>query len=291
MSTQSPNNTVASIFSFFQKELKGIYDEGEIGSFARLALEFFSGIPYAAFRSNLDVAVDDALFTNYANTVAALKQHRPIQYILGQTEFYGLPIKVSPAVLIPRPETEELVDLIVKQYQNQQNIKVLDLCTGSGCIAVALNKNMPKSLLWAVDVSTKALAVANENNVLNNASVQFFAADVLADDTSQYPTQLDVVVSNPPYVPQAELEHIANNVKDNEPHLALFVPDNEPLLFYKKISTLAFKQLLTPGGRLYFECHTNYAAQVVTLLQNIGYKNCQLIKDIGGHNRMVLAQK
>ncbi len=162
MDAKKINNTVASVFSFFQKELKGIYDEGEIGSFARLALEFFSGIPYVAFRSNLDVEVDDALFNKYADTVAALKQHQPIQYILGQTEFYGLPIKVTPAVLIPRPETEELVDLIVKQYQHQQGIKALDLCTGSGCIALALNKNMPQSLLWAVDVSTEALAVAAE---------------------------------------------------------------------------------------------------------------------------------
>ncbi len=127
--------------------------------------------------------------------------------------------------------------------------------------------------------------------MLNNASVQFIQADVLGDETSQYPTGLDVIVSNPPYVPQAELAAIAPNVKEHEPHLALFVPDDEPLVFYKKISTLALNQLLSPGGRLYFECHTNYAAQVVTLLQNTGYKNCQLINDIGGHNRMVTAQK
>ena len=127
--------------------------------------------------------------------------------------------------------------------------------------------------------------------MLNNVSVQFILADILGDDSSAYPTGVDVVVSNPPYVPQAELESIANNVKDNEPHLALFVPDDDPLVFYKKISTLAYTRLLVPGGRLYFECHTNYAAQVVTLLHNIGYKNCQLINDIGGHNRMVVAQK
>lgn len=291
MSTQSPNNTVASILSFFKNGLHGLYDEREIESFVKLSLEHFSSIPYTTSLTNQALSIDAELLVLYQQTVDKLQQNQPIQYILGQTEFYGLPIKVTPAVLIPRPETEELVDLIVKQYQNQQGVKMLDLCTGSGCIALALNKNLLQSQVYGIDVSTDALAVANENNVLNNASVQFIQADVLSDNTAGYPNNLDVVVSNPPYVPQAELASIATNVKDYEPHLALFVPDNEPLLFYKKISTLAFGQLLTPGGRLYFECHTNYAAQVVTLLQEIGYKNCQLINDIGGHNRMVSAQK
>lgn len=290
MAAHIANNNVAGVFAFFRQQLAGQYGVGEAETFARLALEHYDNIPYTQAVAAFQQAVSVSNIAVYHNVVAKLQQNRPIQHILGRTEFYGMWFTVSPAVLIPRPETEDIVDHIINENKHQQGLQVIDFCTGSGCIAVALAKNLQGSVVAAVDVSAEALEVAKENAVNNSAAITFIMADLLKDALPFTNQSIDIIVSNPPYVPQAELAEMAANVNDHEPHLALFVPDNDPLLFYKKISNLAYA-LLKSGGKLYFECHVNHAVDVVALLENEAFKNVKLTKDMSGKNRMVSAQK
>lgn len=290
MAIHIANNNVAGVFAFFKEQLAQQYGIGEAETFARLALEHYDNIPYTQAVAAFQQAVSASNIAVYQQVVAKLQQNQPIQHILGRTEFYGMWFTVSPAVLIPRPETEEIVYHIVTDNQQQQGLHIVDFCTGSGCIAVALAKNLQGAAVSALDVSADALEVAQENAVNNSAAIAFIKADLLIDVLPFAHDSIDIIVSNPPYVPQAELAEMAANVKDYEPHLALFVPDNDPLLFYKKISNLA-QTLLKSGGKLYFECHVNHAVDVVALLENTAFKNVKLTKDMSGKNRMVSAQK
>ena len=216
-----------------------------------------------------------------------LKKEIPIQYILGVTHFYGLEFEVNSAVLIPRPETEELVDWIVQKskIKNQKSkLKILDIGTGSGCIAIALAKNLPNVQVFALDVSEQALATAKTNAELNQVTIQFLHQSIL--ETENLGQQFDVIVSNPPYVRELEKQEIKKNVLDNEPHLALFVEDNDALIFYRKIAQLAQKNL-NPQGQLYFEINQYLGQEMLDLLQKMGFKDTVLRKDIYGNDRMI----
>jgi release factor glutamine methyltransferase len=216
-----------------------------------------------------------------------LKSQIPIQYLLGTTHFYGCDFFVDENVLIPRPETEELVDWIVKlnsKLSKKQNIKILDIGTGSGCIAISLAKNILNSEVFAVDVSEKALALAKKNAIFNHVSVAFSHKNIL--ETTRFDQKFDIIVSNPPYVRNQEKAEIKPNVLENEPHLALFVPDIDPLIFYKKIGELAAANL-NPNGQLFFEINQYLGKETQDLLESLGLKNIELRKDIYGNDRMI----
>ncbi|MBP8157129.1 MAG: peptide chain release factor N(5)-glutamine methyltransferase [Flavobacterium sp.] len=246
-----------------------------------------------------ETVIDGIHLKHWKNIVSDLKSHKPIQYILGETEFYGLPFLVNENVLIPRPETEELVALIIKEGKGKREegkVRILDIGTGSGCIPIALKKNLPNAEVYAVDVSEKALATAKKNSELNDVKVNFINVDILKiNDLKQLPTSnfqlptfFDIVVSNPPYVRNLEKAEIHPNVLEFEPHLALFVEDNDALLFYRKITELA-KKNLNLNGQLYFEINQYLGKETLALVESFGFKNVKLIKDIYGNDRMISA--
>jgi len=210
---------------------------------------------------------------------------------LGKTSFYGLEFEVNSNVLIPRPETEELVDWIIRSTKYEvrgTKLKVLDIGTGSGCIAISLAKNIPNAEVFAIDVSEKALATAQKNAESNQVNVTFLEKNILEIyDLEQH---FDIIVSNPPYVRELEKQEIKKNVLDNEPHLALFVDDNDALIFYRKIAELAMKNL-SPNGQLFFEINQYLGKEMIDLLEKMGFKNVELRKDIYGNDRMVKGTK
>ncbi|GHT08548.1 release factor glutamine methyltransferase [Bacteroidia bacterium] len=224
--------------------------------------------------------------------VGELKKNRPIQYILGETEFYGLKLAVDENVLIPRPETEELVDLILQgRKERGAGSRILDIATGSGCIAIALAKKMPDAAVYALDISEKALEVARQNAATNHVNVHFFQQDVLS--SAPYtphltPCSFDTIVSNPPYIPLSEKGDMHANVLDYEPHEALFVPENEPLLFYERIADIS-RNLFCPYGQLFFEINARFGEEIVQMLCEKGYSDIQIIQDISKQNRFIQA--
>jgi release factor glutamine methyltransferase len=221
--------------------------------------------------------------------VERLKQHEPVQYVVGNTEFYGLPFKVDKRVLIPRPETEELVEWILEGTKNEHGC-LIDLCTGSGCIAIALAKKLPLSKVFACDLSGESLDLARENSLINGVNVDFFQADVLAAGFAENLPQADVIVSNPPYVLEKEKEKMQKNVLDYEPAMALFVPDTNSLLFYEAIAKTAFQKLKS-GGALYVEINQSLGNETVALFEQTGFTNVQIRNDLYGNPRMVKAEK
>ena len=218
---------------------------------------------------------------------AQLLRHEPLQYVLGTAHFAGLELEVTPATLIPRPETEELVQLIAREHQGRTGLHVLDVGTGSGCIAVALARTLPGSHVTAVDVSGEALAVAGRNAARYAPAVQLQQLDILRE-VPRLPAPLDVLVSNPPYVLETERELMRPNVLDYEPATALFVPNHDPLLFYRRIAELG-PALLRPGGGIYFEINEQYGPQTQALLTELGYAQAATHADLFGKHRMVRA--
>jgi release factor glutamine methyltransferase len=229
--------------------------------------------------------------------VSDLKVNKPIQYIFGETEFYGLRFLVNENTLIPRQETEELVELIIESTNYElrnTKLKVLDIGTGSGCIAISLAKHLPTSEVFAIDVSKEALATAKKNAELNKVAINFILTNILdvikLRALEGLDKQFDIIVSNPPYVRNLEKAEIKPNVLEYEPHLALFVDDIDALLFYRKIAELAIKNL-NPNGKLYFEINQYLGKETVELVESFGFKNVKLIKDIYGNDRIVFAEK
>jgi len=219
-----------------------------------------------------------------------LKNCRPVQYILGETEFYGLKFKVNENVLIPRPETEELVEWVIKEEEPATGYKILDIGTGSGCIAIALAKHLPEAEMFALDISDKALAVARRNAKENQADIRFFQYDILNDEPFPFSTLLfDCIVSNPPYITLKEKDSMAKNVLDYEPHQALFVPDENPLLFYERIAGFAHKYL-SSNGSLYLETNSLYGQATAEALKNKNFRSMKLLKDISGNDRIIIAK-
>jgi release factor glutamine methyltransferase len=273
----------------FIQELSPIYDAGEAESFFYLILEEKHQLKRIDLALNLDITFSNEEIQLWNSILDSLKKEIPIQYLLGKTSFYGLDFEVNSAVLIPRPETEELVEWIIKSQKSKvesQKIKILDIGTGSGCIAISLAKNILNAQVFAIDVSEKALATAQKNAKINEVNVTFFEKNILeTDDLEQ---QFDIIVSNPPYVRELEKQEIKKNVLDNEPHLALFVDDNDALVFYRKIAELAQKNL-SHNGQLFFEINQYLGKEMVELLEKMGFKNIELRKDIYGNDRMIKA--
>ena len=273
----------------FIQELTLIYDAGEAESFFYLILEEKKQLKRIDLALHPDLFFSEEEIGVWNAILEQLKQEIPIQYLLGKTSFYGLDFEVNAAVLIPRPETEELVEWILESQKSKvesQKVKILDIGTGSGCIAISLAKNLPDATVFALDVSEEALATAKKNAKNNSVNVTFIHQNIL--ETEDLLQQFDIIVSNPPYVRNLEKEEIKKNVLENEPHLALFVADNDALVFYKKIAQLAQKNLLS-NGQLYFEINQYLGKEMVNLLEKMNFKTVDLRKDIYGNDRMTKA--
>ncbi len=275
--------------SEFLEQLSPIYGNDEAESFFFLILENKHQLKRIDLALDLGLEFSDAEINSWNTILEQLKLQIPIQYLLGTTHFFGLEFYVNKDVLIPRPETEELVDWIIKNQKSNgesHKIKILDIGTGSGCIAITLAKNLINAQVFAIDISEKALAIAQKNADLNKVNVTFIQKNIL--ETANLDQDFDIIVSNPPYVRNLEKAEIQKNVLDNEPHLALFVEDNDALIFYKKIAELALKNL-SKNGVLYFEINQYLGKETLELLANLGFKNIELRKDIYGNDRMIFA--
>ena len=283
-----PSNKIADVVRFFRDELKYYYPKEEVETFIAYCFEEFAGLRRADIFLNSNDTVTESELLKFNFAIKDLKQNKPIQYILGKADFYGLKFLVSKHVLIPRPETEELVDLIIKATGTSPPISILDIGTGSGCIPIALKKNLQSTNLYALDISFEALEVAKQNAIMNNVHIDFFQHDILSAG-SQLPDQdikFNIIVSNPPYICISEKEQMQKNVLDYEPHIALFVSDNDPLLFYKMIADFALKHL-KQNGKLYFEINRAFGLETKLMLENKGFKNVLLIKDLNNNNRIL----
>ncbi|MDE5552588.1 MAG: peptide chain release factor N(5)-glutamine methyltransferase [Muribaculaceae bacterium] len=233
--------------------------------------------------------LSDIFLSRLENILHRLDRHEPLQYILGQARFYGMDFTVNPSVLIPRPETEELVDIIVGNNRERKDLRVLDVGTGSGCIAIALARHLPFARVTAIDISPEALDVARENARRLKTGITFIQADILAIAKEGQPADsFDIIVSNPPYIARSEAADMDSNVLDYEPHTALFVPDDDPLLYYTPIADIA-RRTLSEGGQLYFEINPRYAEDIVAMLADKGFTDITVCEDISHRPRFVTA--
>jgi release factor glutamine methyltransferase len=287
--------TIKNVSALFKQSLKDIYDANEVESLTLLSLTEITGTSKAILKAFPEREITEAQSAQLTVILNRLKTGEPIQYILGYTEFYGLIFKVNPSVLIPRPETEELVEWVLSEVKIQNSkFKILDIGTGSGCIAISLKKNLPGAKVSAIDISADALHTARENAELNNVEINFIEADILniKSDPDNYRDEnpkFEIIISNPPYVTQQDKTRMHTNVTDFEPHTALFVPEDDPLLFYKAIAQFALENLST-NGLLFFEISENFGAETIELLKAKGFKNMELRKDMSGRDRMVKAR-
>lgn len=275
----------------FIEKLLPLYDVLEAESFFYIILEDFHQMKRIDLALNPTFVFSEEEVAKWNSVLEKLEKEIPIQYILGNAHFYGLEFEVNENTLIPRPETEELVEWIIKdnsKIEGFKDLKILDIGTGSGCIAISLAKNLPHAKVFAIDVSEKALETAKKNAFKNEAEVTFLLKNIL--ETEDLEQQFDIIVSNPPYVRNLEKEEIKKNVLDYEPHLALFVEDNDALIFYRKISELAQKNL-TENGQLYFEINQYLGTEMIDLLEVKNFKNIELRKDIYDNDRMIFGRK
>ncbi|HEY5689614.1 MAG TPA: peptide chain release factor N(5)-glutamine methyltransferase [Yeosuana sp.] len=276
----------------FQKELAGLYDVEEIDNFFYILIEHYLGLKRIALALKPELSYSKENMQFIFKAFEDLKKQIPIQYILGETEFFGLPFKVNSNVLIPRPETEELVDWIIdthKAISNNGRLHILDIGTGSGCIAVSLAKNLNHAHVYALDVSHEALEVAKRNAALNHVSIEFIHANILHPETWDSgfkDLKFDIIVSNPPYVRALEKAQMKSNVVNNEPHVALFVENDAPLLFYKAITKYAVDNL-ADDGYLFFEINEYLGNQMIQLLKSFNFNAIELKQDIFKKDRMI----
>jgi release factor glutamine methyltransferase len=289
--------TIKDVFEDY-KQLNNVYDSTETEALTLLVISEISKLSKASIKAFPERELSTEQSEQLKAILTRLQTGEPVQYILGETEFYGLPFKVNPSVLIPRPETEELVEWILEvcggpfaESSEQFNGSILDIGTGSGCIAISLKKNLPGAQVSAVDISETALQTANVNAALNKVEVHFVHNDIL--DWRAQTVKFDVyniIVSNPPYVTPHDKQQMHTNVTDHEPHSALFVPEDDPLLFYNSIADFALLKL-APNGLLFFEINENYGKQTVNMLGKKGFTDIILRQDMSGRDRMIKAAK
>jgi release factor glutamine methyltransferase len=283
---------LGDILQYMQDEIGNLYPEKEFRNIRRIVFERLTDIHPVDFHIKPNLEVSDEIFAKIKEIVAELKIFRPIQYVLGTTEFLGLKLKVTPSVLIPRPETEELADWIIKTHKYNDN-KILDIGTGTGCLAIALDRLMLHSQTDGIDISDEALEIAEENSYMNESIVNFFHYDILqghnGPNSDQFKEHYDIIVSNPPYVPESEKAEMLKTVLEYEPPIALFVKDEDPLIFYRAIADFA-RIKLEMGGILYFEINPKFQKEIQEMLMFKGFRNIQVRQDINGKLRMIRAQ-
>lgn len=281
--------TIKEQYRFFLQQLQTIYNLNEATVMTDWVFESLAGIERFDVIKNPAFPLSTIKQEALKNALTALLQHKPVQYVLGEAWFYNMKLKVNEQVLIPRPETEELVQLVLSAASILPTAAptILDIGTGSGCIPIAIKKNMPASIVTAIDVSKGALLVAKENAATQQTDIGFLQVDFL--DEAQWSTlpKFDIIISNPPYIPINEKEKMDINVTAFEPYQALFVPNNSPLLFYEKIATFG-KTHLNTGGKVFMETHEDYAKETADLFAQF-YSEVAIKKDIFGKERMVVA--
>jgi release factor glutamine methyltransferase len=280
--------TVQDVFSAYRDGLKDLYSFDETVAITLLAVSETTMFSKATIKAFPEKRILTGQSDHLCDILNQLKTGKPIQYILGHTEFYGLIFEVNSSVLIPRPETEELVEWAISSVSGEQWAvgSILDIGTGSGCIAISLKKHLTGFKVSAIDISDDALKTAKENARLNNVDVTFFNADILNIKSEIEISKSEIIISNPPYVTLHDKTQMHQNVTDFEPHTALFVPEDDPLIFYKAIADFAIKNL-SPGGLLFFEINESYGDEIVKLLAAKGFKNIELKKDMSGRDRMI----
>jgi len=286
---------------YIKEQLNGMYEEQEAINITHLAIEHATGLSKTQRVAKRQTELLHTELEQLKKDLNRLKLHEPVQYVMNKTWFYGMELYVDKNVLIPRPETEELVQWIINDIKTSgkdvftrrsmeadetTQLKILDVGTGSGCIALALKGAMPKAEVWGCDVSEEALNVARRNGSALNIRVDFQGVNFLDDGQQKHLPTVDIIVSNPPYVPLKDREHMQSNVVDHEPYTALFVPDDDPLIFYKALAEFAKKRLYA-GGSIYMEIHEALANDVAKLFNSYGYSNFELKKDMQGKDRMV----
>lgn len=279
--------TIDDVRRELRAALTAKYGEGEASAMADIIIMHLKGWSRAQMLADGNREASDYIKNRSAEILRDLLRDRPLQYILGETAFYGLKLKVGEGVLIPRPETEELVDLIVKANR-RADLRVLDICTGSGAIALALARNLPFAKVEAIDISPKAIEYARENAQNLKVRLTLEQADVFSLSLPQ--GAYDIIVSNPPYVGESEKNGMEPNVIDYEPHEALFVPDADPLRFYRRIAEIS-RDALRPGGMLYFEINPLHEVELAGMLKSLGYSDVEVLKDIHEKPRFAIAQK
>lgn len=275
------------LFDAFVDEIKDFYDDGEAKANIFYLLNGSLNLDKIAILINRPLRIETAKLDTLHNDIERLKNFEPVQYIVGHTEFYGLTIKVNPSVLIPRPETEELADLVVRENAGSV-LKILDIGTGSGCIALAIKSKIASSDVYACDISPEALSLAKENSMLNKLDVNFFLLDILNDNLPG--EGFDIWVSNPPYVRESEKNLMHPKVLKYEPALALFVDQDDPLLYYREILKQG-KSRLNENGKVYFEINEAYGNEMLELLKEQGYRKGRIIRDINGKDRIATAKR
>ena len=276
---------IKDIIELFRQELTSVYSEKETESILFLVLHHVIGFSRTESVLRKEELLEEITRKKLFTILGKLKRGMPVQYVLGHTEFYGLDFLVRPGVLIPRPETEELCNWIIKENKNRKAV-MLDIGTGSGCIAITLKKHIEDCTVYACDISEKALEIAGKNATKNNAGIHFFKSDTLNSKEKKKLPQFDVIVSNPPYIRNSEKKLMKPNVLNYEPHEALFVSDKNPLLFYKAIAGFSLNHLC-PGGYLYFEINENLSSELVEVIDNMGFHDIQIKKDVNGKYRML----
>ena len=284
-------NTAEAVKSYFVERLNSNYSEREITFFYKESIKKRLKISNAEllFQKEIRLSESDLLF--FRSIVKRLQNQEPFQYILGETYFYDLVIRCDERALIPRPETEELVDWVLNTLVSKSQTVIVDMCTGTGCIALALKSKLKSSKVIATDLSQEALALAKKNAMLLNLGVDFIEENALVNDSDNFEmNSLDAIVSNPPYIPMKDKASMEKNVLDFEPHLALFVSDVNPLIFYKAITEKA-KKILKPAGYLFFEIHEDYGVQTKELVESLGFDEVELKLDLQGKYRMLRAKK
>lgn len=277
------------LFDHIREKLSGRYEPAEYESISFLIFEHVLGYSRIQVHLKKDETIPDAKLTEIEEILNRLADGEPIQYILGKADFYGLTFTVNPHVLIPRQETEELVDWIINDNKLPEPT-ILDIGTGSGCIPVALDKNIPDAEVFAYDISAEALTVANQNAVDNHVNIRTQKVDILHWEAASVDKTFDIIVSNPPYVKDEEKSLMLEHVLSHEPHLALFVSDNDPLIFYSRIAEFA-QQHLSQEGKLYFEINEALGKQTASLLREKEFPNVTIKKDINGKDRMICATR
>ena len=280
--------TLQEVRKAFLSGLENIYSTSEILVLYRMAAEHICGLSPLQIHLNPSLEITSLQSTAFDDFLRRLIQQEPVQYILGYTWFTDVRIQVNPSVLIPRPETEELVNILIERKTKKDPI-ILDACTGSGCIAISLSKYLPEATVYAFDASEKAIKIAAENSSLNQAKVDFFQADILATPPSHLP-MMDIIVSNPPYIPNAEASSLSPQVIDFEPNTALFVPDDDPLLYYRGLIDWS-KNLLKPEGIILAEIHPPMASHLTDLFLSNEYENIEILCDLSGNKRFIFATR
>lgn len=284
-------NTGKSVRLYMKERLEAKFSETEIRFFFRESIQQRMKLTDSELLLVDDLKFSESDLLYFRSIIKRLLEDEPFQHIIGHTYFYDLKINCTKDALVPRPETEELVDWVVQSCAKNPEV-IIDLCTGSGCIALALKSRFSSAKVYATDISNKALQLAMINAKETGCEINFLEHSILNEDYPQFLVRetVDVVISNPPYIPQKESMEMAKNVVDFDPHLALFVPDHDPLIFYREISIKSFP-ILRKDGMLFFEIHESYGNEVVQLLKEIGYKSIELRKDLQGKDRMIKALK